>query len=200
MIQIYFNERVIKIVGKIMNNCPNVYQFTEIPSIQKFILDFDANQSITEIQIIHHNSEEVLEAIIQSAKYVVAAGGLVQNTDNQDFLFIHRLGKWDLPKGKMEKGETPSLCAVREVEEECGLSDLCLGSELPSTFHTYWIKGEFVVKRTYWFNMTSKQIETKPQTEEQITEAVWMKESDFPRVLSNTYPSITQLLRAITHQ
>src|SRR5690606_23008426 len=55
-----------------------------------------------------------------SVNVIKAAGGLVENSKSE-YLFIKRLGKWDLPKGKVEEGEKMKEAAVREVEEECGI-------------------------------------------------------------------------------
>jgi ADP-ribose pyrophosphatase YjhB (NUDIX family) len=52
-------------------------------------------------------------------KIVMAAGGLVEN-EHGEILLIYRKKHWDLPKGKLDAGETLEECAVREVEEETG--------------------------------------------------------------------------------
>ncbi|MBK9671561.1 MAG: NUDIX domain-containing protein [Bacteroidetes bacterium] len=66
---------------------------------------------------------------------IEAAGGIVKNKQGQ-LLFIFRHGKWDLPKGKIEKGENEQDAALREVEEECGIAELTLQKKLTTTFHT----------------------------------------------------------------
>jgi 8-oxo-dGTP pyrophosphatase MutT (NUDIX family) len=126
--------------------------------------------------------------------YIAAAGGLVQNDQGQ-LLFIKRLGKWDLPKGKVEKGEDIKTAAIREVEEECGIGNLKISKSLPSTFHMYELKGEVVFKETFWFAMqTDFQKELTPQTEEDITEVCWVDPQQMEEQLKNTYPSIRELL------
>ncbi|MBL4710742.1 MAG: NUDIX domain-containing protein [Flavobacteriales bacterium] len=123
-------------------------------------------------------------------KCIEAAGGLVRNSDDQ-VLFIYRLGKWDLPKGKMEKGETPEQSAVREVEEECGISNLNLGKKLPDTYHIYYHKEQYVLKRTYWFEMGyAGNEELVPQQEEAIEKAIWVDPKQLNDQLSNTYASL----------
>lgn len=128
---------------------------------------------------------------------IVAAGGVVQNADGAT-LFIYRNDKWDLPKGKLEKGESVAICAVREVEEECGISGLEILNELPSTWHTYEHKGRNVLKRTYWFSMGLKhqQNDLVPQLEEGITDVRWVS-GDLNQQRSNTYNSINDLLDKI---
>ncbi|VAW20158.1 Bis(5'-nucleosyl)-tetraphosphatase (Asymmetrical) [hydrothermal vent metagenome] len=135
----------------------------------------------------------------QNFKVIKAAGGFVLNKGR--FLFIYRWGKWDLPKGKIDKGESPEEAAVREVEEECGVSDLRITRELPSTWHIYQSpypgsKGEWVLKKTVWFEMAYNGGERlTPQTEEGIVEARWLNPGDIAEVLGNTYPNLESIIR-----
>lgn len=130
--------------------------------------------------------------------YIAASGGLVEN-DKGELLFIKRLGKWDLPKGKVESGEEINTAAVREVEEECGITNLKISKPLPSTFHMYVLKGEIIFKETFWFAMqTDFQKELTPQTEEDITEVRWVNPKKMDEQLKNTYPSIRELLEGAT--
>ncbi len=125
---------------------------------------------------------------------IEAAGGIVRHPSGK-YLFIKRFGKWDLPKGKIEQGESPAMAAVREVREECGLKGHRILNELPSTFHTYKLEGNRVLKRTWWFAMDySGELHTIPQTEEGISEATWLVPSQFDVVLGNTYRSIAELI------
>jgi ADP-ribose pyrophosphatase YjhB (NUDIX family) len=125
---------------------------------------------------------------------VEAAGGKVRNSKNE-ILFIHRLGKWDLPKGKIEIGEDQRTAAIREVEEECGISQLEITSQLPTTFHIYKMKERLILKPTYWFAMTCEDdSELIPQTEEAIEKAVWIKEGNLEEQLCNTYASLVEII------
>jgi 8-oxo-dGTP pyrophosphatase MutT (NUDIX family) len=134
----------------------------------------------------------------QSFKIVEAAGGVVSNPEGET-LFIFRHGKWDLPKGKMEKGESYEECAVREVEEECGIHVHRLGNPLTTTYHTYLHKGREVLKRTAWFSMSCRDKEKpSPQEEEDITEVAWLSNAEIKRkVLNNTYHSIADLVTEV---
>lgn len=126
--------------------------------------------------------------------YIAAAGGLVKNKKGE-LLFIKRLGKWDLPKGKVESGEDIKTAAIREVEEECGISNLKVTKELPSTFHMYVLKEEIIFKETFWFAMQTDFKNTlTPQIEEDITEVRWVYPKQMEEQLKNTYPSIRELL------
>lgn len=137
------------------------------------------------------------EAFQSLFSYIAAAGGLVQN-DKGELLFIKRLGKWDLPKGKVESGEDIKTAAVREVEEECGITNLKITQDLPSTYHMYVLKEEIIFKETFWFAMqTDFQKELTPQTEEDITEVRWVNPKQMDEQLKNTYPSIKELLEEV---
>ncbi len=129
-------------------------------------------------------------------KKIIAAGGLVEN-ENGELLMIFRRGKWDLPKGKMDNGETPESCALREVVEETGLQEITLGKFIGTTTHQYfdqWI-SEGVIKETYWYKMSIKNDpELIPQTEEDITEIKWVNKKQLSEYLSNTYNNIVEII------
>jgi len=133
-------------------------------------------QSIT---LYAEDYEKLVSDFFSLFKLIEAAGGLVLNPAGE-ILFIFRRGFWDLPKGKIDKGESPSEAALREVREETGLEQLDLGAELMITYHTYREKdGRRILKRTYWYRMETKERELHPQAEEDIEEAVWMSASAF---------------------
>ena len=114
---------------------------------------------------------------------------------NHEFLAIKRNGVWDLPKGKLEKGEDFRGAAMREVEEETGLSGLKLVEPLLSTYHTYRLKGEKVLKKTRWFEMEYKGTD-KPvlQAKEGITDYRWVTPGSTDFIRQNTYASILDVL------
>jgi len=126
---------------------------------------------------------------------IEAAGGIVRSLENE-YLFIRRLGKWDLPKGKLHKKETANTGAIREVTEETGLTGLSITEKLPSTFHIYTDrKGKEVLKETFWFEMTCERNQILiPQTEEDITEVRWFTADELHIPLHNTYASLKNLL------
>src|SRR5690606_14096302 len=95
------------------------------------------NDSVDEINIYYHNLEKLWKEFKKYFHYLEAAGGIVKNKNNE-ILFIHRLDKWDLPKGKVEAGETTESAALREVEEECGINNLKLLGFLTQTYHIYF--------------------------------------------------------------
>lgn len=125
---------------------------------------------------------------------IKAAGGFVKNHKGE-ILMIFRREKWDLPKGKLDAGETIEECALREVEEETGLKNLEAGKLLKITFHTYVQFGKHILKETHWYSMTTKGNENLiPQTEEDITETRWVNKTDLKKYISNTFPAIAEIL------
>ena len=125
-----------------------------------------------------------------------AGGGLVVN-EKGEILFMFRRGKWDLPKGKLDPGETLETCALREVEEETGLSKLELIKFLLVTEHEYEERGLSILKETHWYLIkTDGNQKLVPQTDEDISELKWLGEGNFKTVIRNTYPGILEVLKA----
>ena len=126
-----------------------------------------------------------------------AAGGLVFNKDG-DILMIFRNGKWDLPKGKLETGESIEECAIREVEEECGISGLIIENKIKDTYHTYNLSGKEILKRTYWYKMrTNFDGELVPQIEEGITKVSWVEKGKISEKLKKSYGNISDVLKTL---
>ncbi|HTB24417.1 MAG TPA: NUDIX domain-containing protein [Puia sp.] len=127
---------------------------------------------------------------------VKAGGGLVIN-ENKEILFMFRRGKWDLPKGKLDPGESLESCAQREVKEETGISNLELLRFLLITQHEYEERGQVILKETHWWLMKANSNQKLiPQTEEDITELKWIGPSDFEIIYQNTYPGILDVMKA----
>lgn len=129
-------------------------------------------------------------------KIIKAGGGLVRNGEGE-LLLIFRRGKWDLPKGKLDEGETIEACALREVEEETGVKHLALGELISVTWHEYFDKwlGEEVIKETHWFKMDVAGVPALvAQTEEDITAIEWTKKSDLPKRMEQSYITIIDVL------
>lgn len=124
-----------------------------------------------------------------------AAGGVVKNKSGE-LLLIFRHDRWDLPKGKIEKGEKINDAAIREVQEECGIQEIVITKELPATHHTYLLNDKHIIKKTYWFEMLYSGSADKliPQLEESITDARWMNIQAVKQAMENTYPLIKEVL------
>jgi len=148
--------------------------------------------------IFHHNTpvtintKQEFEKFAEQFRIIHAAGGIVSN-EQDEILLIYRLDKWDFPKGKVEKGELYAEAALREVEEETGLHNIRLGTPLPSTFHTYELHGEQILKETHWYEMHAESQALTPQTEEDITQALWVPRCNVADHLKNAYPSLEML-------
>lgn len=133
---------------------------------------------------------------------IIAAGGLVLN-EKKEILMIFRRGKWDLPKGKLDEGEKIEDCAVREVMEETGLTQLDLGTLLIITHHTYfdpWIK-EDVIKETHWYLMKASSDQPFiPQTSEDIEIIEWVSKDQINQRLENSYDTIVEVVRKVSDE
>ena len=144
--------------------------------------------------IICTDAKLFFKQMLKTVTVIEAAGGLVKN-EKKEFLFIYRNDTWDLPKGKIEKGETIKDAAVREVEEECGIVVKKLGKRICKTYHAYISRGEVVIKKSYWFKMKAEgQEKLKPQKEEGITDARWFVKDKMGIILKNSFPSIIDVM------
>lgn len=165
-----------------------------------FTLNLLENSSVLSGVIFSSPDLELLWADFRAHfKEISAGGGLVRNENNQ-YLLIYRKGKWDLPKGKLDKGESPAQGALREVEEECGAHDLKIGEELSPTYHTYEQNGLRILKKTHWFEMTSDQEKFIPEAEEDIEKAEWVNLSEKLIDQLDTYPNIRLILKRVIDQ
>ena len=118
--------------------------------------------------------------------------GIVSD-ENDEILMIFRYGCWDFPKGKVEAGEDWPTAALREVEEETGLHDISLHEPLPNTYHTYTLHGAPILKITHWYEMHAPQQSLTPQTEEDISQAVWVPRTEVADHLKESYLSLKEL-------
>lgn len=144
--------------------------------------------------LLVEDPKATFKKIKKQVKVIHAAGGLVKNGDGK-LLFIYRLEKWDLPKGKVDPGEKSRTTAVREVQEECGIKVDYLGEKIISSYHVYEMKGVLVLKKTKWYEMAvNKSPKLIPQFSEDITEAKWLGKEDLGKVLENTYQLIKDVL------
>lgn len=144
--------------------------------------------------VVCKDAKTFLKQVKKSVILIEAAGGLVKN-DIGEYLFIYRNGKWDLPKGKIEKEEKVKAAAIREVEEECGIKVSELNKKICNTYHVYINRGVLVLKKTYWYDMhCTGNFLLKPQIEEGITDVRWFKKEHIEPIITNTFPSIMDVL------
>ena len=153
--------------------------------------------ALKNVNILTDQPQNSFNFIASRFKVIEAAGGIVVN-DNKELLFIFRRGKWDLPKGKMDEGESALETAVREIEEETGVTGLELIAPLPDSYHVYEAFKKKWLKTTHWFHFKTTFVgKLIPQTEEDITEIRWVKKEELYMVKANTYPAIMDLLVCI---
>lgn len=142
------------------------------------------------VYLFSNNLKKHWQSFRINLKVIKAAGGLVLN-ENDEILFIYRGNKWDLPKGRIEKGEQIEETAIREVEEECGIENLIIKKKLLNTYHLFVQKGEHRLKETHWYLMHSDyKGKLTPQLEEGITSVLFKGEREVKKVLQNTYLNI----------
>lgn len=145
------------------------------------------------LQIVCENVDVAFKDAFKEYKIVEAAGGVVNNNDK--LLMIFRNGMWDIPKGFIEKHEEKEHAAIREVEEECGISGPEINSFLCETYHTYELKKKRILKKTTWYAMAyDKNDVLIPQIDEGITEVKWFAKEEFLNVRGNTYGSINEVI------
>ena len=148
------------------------------------------------IAIISDNVDETFASFADEFKFVVAAGGVVIDNDGNT-LMISRRGRWDLPKGHWEEGESIEECALREVAEETGVVPSEILKPICNTFHTYNVYGAWELKCTHWFLMRGKSDATTPQHEEGIVAAEWLTPNEDCKALRESYPTIRKVFASL---
>lgn len=187
MYKVFYNEKSLILSEKPVSGVKNL-NFNNESQFEEALAQL-RNSPLKEINIYYHNLEKIWEKFKSHFDYLEAAGGIVKNKQHE-ILFIYRLGRWDLPKGKVEKGETKEVAALREVEEECGINNLKLNHLITTTYHIYF-QDNLKLKSTYWYDISYGDNQPLiPQTEEGIGDVKWMKTIDFPLILENTYENI----------
>lgn len=202
VIKIYFGEKPVYVCDEITDalnevlHHPDAVFIDEIsgPAIKSLLHEIVKDEFHAGV-LWHSDFEALKKSFFKHFTFIEAAGGLVQN-EKKDVLFINRLGKWDLPKGKLEPREDPAACASREITEETGVSNLQLRKKITDTYHTYEAFGKHYLKQTHWFYFTCEGKQTLiPQTEEDITDIKWFKTRDIRVPVANTYEAIKDVLR-----
>lgn len=200
-IKIYFNEKAVYLCDALTAELQAILQHPDAvfveecskPAIKSMLHEIEKPEFHAGV-LLHTDFDVLRNAFFKHFTPIEAAGGIVQN-EEKGLLFIHRLQKWDLPKGKIEAGETPEVAAVREIEEETGVSSLTIQHKIGETYHTYQAYGKHFIKTTHWFYMTTMgQQLLVPQTEEGIEKISWIAPEDIDSALQNTYPSIKDIV------
>ena len=170
-----------------------VHDDVKVKDAPKILQLFLSEHTLTDIFMQCFKPSKAMQSMLGDMCVVEAAGGLVRNEQGQNLL-IYRNGFWDLPKGKIEPGESRKLAAMREVSEETGLKDPQLGPFITSTHHIYKQGGQRFLKRTHWYAMSCKgPQELSPQTEEGIEQVSWKSDSEMPPLICNLYRNIAEV-------
>jgi 8-oxo-dGTP pyrophosphatase MutT (NUDIX family) len=204
MYKIYINETPLILTNtegvlpewKNDSTCFVVKYLGKVKFLHNYIDMLEKNPKHQQI-VLHSTDVEKMWADFQSIyKIIEAAGGVVFNEKNE-ILVIFRRDFWDLPKGKIEKGENSEQAAIREVQEETGLGAVLLKNNIINTFHTYNLKGKRILKKTYWYAMKTAEMKLTPQYSEDIERAEWVNLADFLAKSPTIYGNILDVLNTI---
>jgi 8-oxo-dGTP pyrophosphatase MutT (NUDIX family) len=161
----------------------------------KLLIEWNLLQKNQSIFVVCQQMQNDFRRLFADFEFIHAAGGIVKR--NATLLFIKRNGFWDIPKGKLEQDENPEEGALREIEEECGISGMSIHHTLIKTYHTYYYFGKPTLKETTWYAVNYNGPEkTITQSEEGITEAVWFSINELDTVKNNTFASILDVIEA----
>lgn len=193
MYHVFVNDKPIILTTQVSaeRNFKN-YLLSKV-SIGKVIKELNST-SLKEVRLIGKKEDKLISKFLKKLPNVIAGGGKVVN-DKGDVLFIYRNDKWDLPKGKAEGNETIEETALREVEEETGVSGLSITKPLETTYHIFKRNGKHKIKITYWFEMKSSYNGIlSPQENEGITKVAWLNQEECTKALDNSYANIKILI------
>ncbi|WP_396209964.1 NUDIX hydrolase [Flavobacterium sp.] len=192
MYKVFVNDKPLFLTNQVQKETDFKLFLLESVDIKKLIIKIFQNK-IQKAFLYHPDEKLIMKTLRAKLPIEKAGGGLVYNT-NGDVLFIFRNGKWDLAKGGMEKNETIEETAIREVEEETGVTGLVITDKLQKTYHIFKRNGRYKLKITQWFEMCTK-FEGTPQgqAEEGIEKVEWVNPKNIPMLLENSYENIKLL-------
>ena len=192
MYKIFINNKPLFLTNVIEKETNFRIYLLESVDIKKLISDM-YNDKIQKAYLFDKDIELILNKLKLKLPIEKAGGGLVYNS-KKEVLFIFRNGKWDLPKGGIEKDEKLRETAIREVEEETGIDKLEIVEKLEKTYHIFKRNGRFKLKITNWYKMKTNSTKIpKPQENEGIECAKWIRQEDIPKLLNNSYENIKLL-------
>jgi len=192
MYKVFVNDRPLFLTNQVQKETDFKLFLLESIDIKKLIVKMFQNK-IQHAFLYHPDEKLIMKTLKAKIPVVKAGGGLVYNSKGE-VLFIFRNGKWDLPKGGTEKNETMEETAIREVEEETGVTGLKITNKLQKTYHIFKRNGRYKLKVTYWYEMqTDFNGIPQAQEEEGIEKVAWIKPEEIPTVLANSYENIKLL-------
>jgi len=170
------------------------HKFRTTVELYKIISDFQTDVSLLSANIYGPDIKHIWKMFRIYFTEVGAAGGLVRHVSGR-FLFIEKKGKLDLPKGHIEPGETPEDCAIREVQEECGISGHTITKSLQPSYHTYSWEGISYLKKTNWYLMDyNGTMLIEPQINEGINKVEWLLPDELSRIKVSAWLSLMDLI------
>jgi len=191
MYKIFVNEKPLTFQTETLKDAENLLY--ESDAVFEVALDMLYNSHKPAVNIYCSDEKQLWQKFQNQITEIFAAGGIVENLQHK-YLFIKRNRKWDLPKGHIEEGESKERAALREVEEECSITNLQLVDYIDTTYHVYF-DGKYFLKTTYWYRMIFSGNETpRPQREENIEIADWFGREEIPELMKNTYENIKNLI------
>ncbi len=192
MYKVFVNDKPLFLTNEIAKETDFQLFLLETVDIEQLIIKM-FNNKIQKANLYYPDEKEILKKVKEKILVKKAAGGLVYN-DNGEVLFIFRSGKWDLPKGGIEKNESKEAAALREVEEETGVNKLSIVKKLQKTYHIFKRNGEYRLKVTHWFEMKSNyEGVLMPQEDEGIEKVAWLNPEQIKEALKNSYENIKLL-------
>lgn len=194
MYKVFVNDKPLFLTNQVVKETDFQLFLLESVDIKQIIVKMFQNK-IQKAFLYHPDEKEILTKLKEKIPAVKAGGGLVFNK-NGEVLFIFRNGKWDLPKGGTEKGEVIEETAIREVEEETGVTGLKITQKLQKTYHVFKRNGRYKLKITHWFEMKT-DFEGTPvgQEDEGIEKVAWLKPEEIKEALGNSYENIKLLFQ-----
>lgn len=169
--------------------------FEQIDALLKLMTDKKFKR-VHSIFISSREKRKLIDYIKSKFRVIEAAGGVVEKEG--ELLMIYRRKMWDLPKGKLDKGETIKECAVREVEEETGVK-VRIDKKIDAVWHTYISRKKYILKKTYWYAMEClDDKKMAPQKGEGIKKVEWMNLEEVRRALHDSYRSIRYVMQEYT--
>ncbi len=166
----------------------------------KWVEALESLPQIDSLQLLYYDLDTLKKFFENHFEYIEAAGAIVAIKNQDYFLAIYRRGFWDLPKGKMEKGEDPVECAIREVEEETGVKvSISRAIPLTTTKHLFRQLGKWHIKKTHWFVFEVDSARpTKPESREGIKEARWLSMAEWKHRRKRSYLSVCHVISQFT--
>ncbi len=192
MYKVFVNDKPLFLTNEISKETDFQLFLLESVDIEKLVSKMFQNK-IQKVTLFYPDEKEMLKVLKSKIPVNKAGGGVVYNK-NGEVLFIFRNGKWDLPKGGIDKGEEIEDTATREVEEETGVTNLTIVKKLQKTYHIFKRNGEYRLKITHWFEMnTTFDGVLVGQIEEGIEKVAWLNPTQIKEALKNSYENIKLL-------